>query len=70
MQGKVWDRVQGSGTGRSTYLSRSSQPGGSMSSFGAMALGEECQQGPTDSMQRRDPHEMVLQAESALTFEE
>lgn len=31
---------------RSTYLSRSSQPGGSMSSFGAMALGnEECQGG-------------------------
>lgn len=34
---------------RSTYLSRSSQPGGSMSSFGAMALWEggqeECQPG-------------------------
>ena len=36
-----------SGTRRPTYLSRSSQPGGSMSSFGAMALGdEECQQFP------------------------
>lgn len=41
-----------------------------MSSFGAMALGEECQQGPTGRIQRRDPQEVLLQAGSALTFGE
>jgi hypothetical protein len=41
-----------------------------MSSFGAMALGEECQQGPTGRMQRWDPQEVLLQAGSALTFGE
>lgn len=61
-QGSAWLRNR-----RLTYLSRSSQPGGSMSSFGAMALGEECQQGRTGKMQRRDPHEVVLQTGSALT---
>lgn len=51
---------------RSTYLSRSSQPAGNMSSFGAMALGEECQLGPNNQSRHHARREQ-LRADSALS---
>lgn len=51
---------------KSTYLSRSSQPAGNMSSFGAMTLGEECQQGP-NNQSRYHARRKQLRADLALS---